>query len=161
MPDPIPTSDLAAAPHPRRHAAPAAASRAEVLAVVERASRVPDGLALLERAPLECVAVLLGVEPRTIERVRVALADPATHAEAARHLAGAAGRRRAPAAPTPAPRPRDPEALLAAARERADGLALLCSAAPETAAIAFGVHPDLVHGARALAARGPGAPPAP
>jgi hypothetical protein len=97
--------------------------------------------------------VLLGVAPRTIERVRVALEDPEVRDEAVRRHAEAVRLRRAPpAAPAPPPAPRDPEALLAAARSRPDGLALLLSAAAEAAAIAFGVHPDLVHGARALAA---------
>jgi hypothetical protein len=150
---------------PRRHrAAPAIASPADVLALVERAAHLREGLALLERAPLECIAVLLGVEPRAVERVRAALEDPALHGEAVRHFNRcAATRPPEPGAPEIRPPPRDPAALLAAARERAGGLALLLGAAPECAAIAFAVHPDLVHRARELAARAglaPGSPPA-
>lgn len=152
MPDRLP---LDAEPRARRHAAPhARASRAEALALVERAAAIPDGLALLERAPLECIAVLLGVEPRAIERVRAALEDPALREEAALRFARAQGRRPARAASAAAAAPSDPEALLRVARARAGGLALLLDAAPEAAAVVFGVHPDLVDRARAAAARG-------
>lgn len=163
MTDRIPSTEPFAEPR-RRRAAPANASRADVLALVERAAHLRDGLVLLERAPLECVAVLLGVEPRAVERVRAALEDPALHGEAARHFARCAATRRAePGAPEVRPPPRDPAALLAAAREREGGLALLLGAAPECAAVAFGVHPDLVHRAREAAARAglaPDSPPA-
>ena len=146
-------------PSPRRRAAhPSHATEEDVRALVERAARVPDGLALLQNAPLECVAVLLGVAPRLVERVRAALEDPAVRDEAARHFTRVSGRRAAArdaaAAESPPPPPRDPEQLVLAARQRPDGLTLLFSAAPEAAAIAFGVHPDLVHGARAAVARG-------
>ncbi len=125
-----------------------------MLALVERAASIPDGLALLERAPLECIAVLLGVEPRTIERVRVALEDPALREEAALRFARAQGRRAPrPAPEAPAPAPSDPEALLRTARGRPEGLAHLLDAAPEAAAILFGVHPELVLRAREVAAR--------
>lgn len=156
MPEILPTNEPAQEHRARRRAGPPSrASLDDVVALVERAARVPDGLVLLERAPLECVAVLLGVDPREIERVRAALEDPAVREEAVRAYQRAAGRRTATvAASSPPPRPRDPEALLLAARQRADGLALLLSTAPEVAAVAFGVHPDLVHGARKLAARG-------
>lgn len=145
----------------RRGGLPARASRAEVLALVETAAGIADGLVLLERAPLECVAVLLRVDPRTVERVRAALEDPAVREEAARRFVDATASRRAAAAPAPAPppRPRDPEALLVAASTRQDGLALLLSAAPEAAAVAFGVHPDLVLRARERAGPGGALPP--
>ncbi len=167
MPESLPTS--AAAEHrARRRHAPPRASEAEVLALVERAAQVPDGLLLLEGAPLECAAVLLGVEPRTIERVRAALEDAAVRAHARRHhLQLTGGRRAIPAAEgatipgAASPReaaPRDAQSLLLAALQREDGVTLLLSAAPEAAAVAFGVHPDLVH--RARDAAGPQAPPA-
>lgn len=164
MPDRLPTTD--ADRHARRRAGPPArASEAEVFALVHRAAAVADGLALLRQAPLECAAVLLGVEPRAVERVRAALEDAALAEAAAlrfeRATAGPCAGERVVAAHAPAPR--DPEALLAAARRRAGGLALLLDTAPECAAIVFGVHPDLVLRARDLAARaapGGGAPPA-
>jgi hypothetical protein len=145
-------------PHPLHETRRAPrASEAEVLALVERASAFADGLALLEGAPLECVAVLLGVSPRTVERVRAALEDPALRAAAARlHGRGAAGSLpRAAATPAAPPRPRDAQALLVAALARDGGVALLLSAAPEAAAVAFGVHPDLVHDARHAAGASP------
>lgn len=147
----------------RRRAPPRAASREEALALAERAASLRDGVALLERGALECVAVLLGVDARLVERVRVALEDPALRDEVARHHARAAGAHRPPASGPPASpeAPRDPEALLAAARAREGGLALLLGAAPECAAIAFGVHPALVHAAREAAARAGLAPGAP
>ena len=164
MPDRVPPTD--AEPRAHRRAAPRAharAAEAEALALVERAAAVPDGLALLQRAPLECVAVLLGVAPRIVERVRAALEDPALREEAALRFAHAAGRRAAAtAAAAPAPAPRDPEALLREAGTRAGGLDLLRDAAPEAAAIVFGVHPDLVDRARQAAGRGgPGGGAAP
>lgn len=152
MPETLPPTASPAAPRARPRLPPRA-PEAEVLALVERAAHLSDALALLEGAPLECVAVLLGVEPRTVERVRAALEDPALRAEAARHHARLRGHRR-PAPPTPPPgrpAPRDAQALLLAALAREGGVALLLTAAPEAAAVAFGVHPDLVHRARASA----------
>jgi len=126
----------------------------EITEVMARTARVPDGLAVLLGAPLECAAILLGMAPAAIERTRLALRDPGVLAGAAALQAGQAPGR--PAARPPRPQaPRDPQQLLQAARQRTDGLALLLSAAPEAAAIAFGVHPDLVHGARAAAAEPP------
>lgn len=126
----------------------------EVRDVIERATRVRDGLALLRGAPLETAAILLGVAPPAIERARASLQDPGVLAGAAALLASAEAGWRVAATPPPRPpAPRDPEQLIDAARKRADGLSLLFSAAPEAAAIAFGVHPDLVHGAREAAAR--------
>ena len=143
MPEPLPPI----APH---DGSPATATEAEVLALVERASAFADGLALLEGAPLECVAVLLGVAPRTVERARAALQDPGLRSAAARHHDRLGAGRRPTSAPPPAaaPRPHDAQALLLAALARDGGISLLLSAAPEAAAVAFGVHPDLVHHAR-------------
>jgi hypothetical protein len=129
------------------------ASETEIRDVVDRAARVADGLALLEGAPLECAAVLLGVSPPAIERVRAAFED-ALARDAARMLFARASARPPTAADDdgarPAP-PRDGEQLLAAATRRPGGLALLLAASPECAAVAFAVHPDLVHAARELA----------
>jgi hypothetical protein len=155
MPDRVPpTEPRHPAARPRRRAP--RASAAEALALVERAAAIPDGLALLEHAPLECAAVLLGVDPGAVERVRAALEEPALRGEAALAFERAAGRRRpaAGAGGSPPPAPSDPAALVTAARRREGGLAVLLDAAPECAAIVFGVHPDLVHRARALLARG-------
>jgi hypothetical protein len=145
-------------PLPTRRTPSAPASAHEVRAVVERAAALPDGLALLRDAPLECAAVLLGVDPRRLDRVRAALADPSAFSEAVRAHARAAGSRRPPADAATGPMPpRDPSALLEAARGREGGVALLLEASAEAAAVVFGVHPALVHRARELAA--PGGPP--
>jgi hypothetical protein len=136
----------------RRRATPARATREEVLAVAERAARIADGFVLLERAPLECVAVLLAVDPRTIERVRLTLEDPSLREEAAERWRACA-HRPAPREPAPPPAPSSPEELLALARQRPDGLPMVLGAAPEAAAVAFGVHPELVLRAREAAAR--------
>jgi hypothetical protein len=138
----------------RVRAQPAPVNDHQIRDVIERATRVRDGLALLRGAPLETAAILLGVAPPAIERARASLRDPGALEHAAALLAGAAASWRAAATPPPRPpAPRDPEQLIDAARRRADGLSLLLSASPEAAAIAFGVHPDLVHGAREVAAR--------
>jgi hypothetical protein len=135
-------------------AKPPRAGDHEISDVIERATRVQDGLALLRCAPLETAAILLGVAPPAIERARASLRSPGALENATALLASAAASWRAAAAPPPRPpAPRDPEQLIDAARKRADGLSLLLSAAPEAAAIAFGVHPDLILGAREFAAR--------
>src|SRR5512143_1601434 len=115
MPDRLPTDPTDVEPRARRRAARESASEAEVLALVERAARIPEGLALLERAPLECAAVLLGVVPRAVERVRVALEDPALREEASLRFVRAADRRAAanPGGSARTPAPRDPAALVA------------------------------------------------
>jgi hypothetical protein len=140
----------------------------EVHALIERAALVADGHALLHLAPLECAAVLLGATPRALEQARAALESPVGRAAAVAIFARAAeGRAFTPPARQPAPAaraPRDPEALLLAAQGRPDGLALLVSAAAESAAIAFGVHPHVVLSARVLAAQrglSPNSPPDP
>ncbi len=140
--------------HPRRAPHGGRASDAEINDVVARAALVADGLALLEGAPLECAAVLLGVAPPAIERVRAALEDDLARAAARVLFARAAGRPRpAPAAEARPAAPRDAAQLLAAANRRPGGQALLLAASAECAAIAFGVHPELVHAARELARR--------
>jgi hypothetical protein len=136
-----------------RRVHPARATEAELRAMLDRAAGAADGQALLRSAPLECAAILLGVEARLLERVRVTLDRPEPGDELAAVL-GAGPSRRRPAADPPSPRTlvRDPHQLIDAARRQADGLDVLLSAAPEAAAIAFGVHPDLVHGAREVVA---------
>ena len=158
MPDLTQTPPLADAP-PRRGPSPPPAEADERRAVVERAAALADGLAILLDAPLECAAVLLGVDPRRLERIRAALAEPTALSEAVRAHARAAGSRRAPpATPAARPPPGDPSALLEAARGRDGGVGLLLEASAEAAAVVFGVHPALVDRARELAARGPAAP---
>jgi hypothetical protein len=146
------TPSAASRPRPHRAAHGGRASETELAHVVHRARSVTNGLALLEGAPLECAAVLLGVPPPAIERARAALADAAARDGAGRHADAAPGLPAAPRGPA-LPAPRDAEALLAAAEARSGGLALLLGASPECAAIGYGVHPGLVHAARDLALR--------
>jgi hypothetical protein len=150
-----PPESVESAARPR--AGGARASEAEVLALVERAARFAEGFALVEAAPLECAAVLLGADPHLVERVRASLTDPSIRDRARDAFARALALRPPPApAPAPAPDrtpPRRAETLLDAATARPGGLTLLLSAAPEAAAVLFGVHPDLVHRTRDLAAR--------
>jgi hypothetical protein len=126
----------------------------EVRALVERAARVEHGRALLHLAPPECAAVLLGERPPAVERVRAALEDRRTRDAALALFARALGSRppRAPrSAAPPLPTPRRAEEVLRDAQARPDGLAVLLSAAAECGAITFGVHPEVVLAARALA----------
>jgi hypothetical protein len=153
------STDRSSQPGHRPDAPPDRATSAELHAIVERAAHLEGGLALLESAALECAAVLLGVAPRQVERIRLALRDPHARAEVAALLTALAAVPAAPPVRPPRPAaPRDPEQLAQAARQRADGLSLLFSACPEAAAIAFGVHPDLVPGARKIADRRAGPP---
>ena len=127
------------------------------LELVRRSAVHPDGLALLERGQLECVAVLLGVHPRDVERARVALDAPGARTAAAEAAAkvGAEGGALPALAGRPAPEsvPRAPEGVLREAERRGGGLELLASSAPECAAIVFGVTPAVVLAARELLAR--------
>jgi hypothetical protein len=153
---PVEAAQRAGSPrsHPVR-GTPAAVLDPAIQLVIERAAALPRGLALLHRAPLECVAVRLATHPQWIARARAALEDGAKRAAVlgcftwAAHQGG-----RAPAkAQAGAPRPRSPEELVSAADERPGGVAVLASASIEYAAIIFGVHPDLVLAARELVAR--------
>jgi len=134
---------------------PAAVLDPAIRLIIERAAALPRGLALLHRAPLESVAVQLATHTHCVARARDALEDGETRAAALECFAWAVRRGgRAPVSPQPdAPLPRSPEDLFRAAEERPASLAVLASASIEYAAIAFGVHPDLVFAARQLVAR--------
>lgn len=66
----------------------------DVLRIVQRSAGVPRGLALLHRAPVESVAVTLGIHPRDVERARAALELPGPRALAIEEFARAARRHR-------------------------------------------------------------------
>jgi hypothetical protein len=154
---PRPAQARARPPRSReRSRTPAGALDPATRRVVEHAAALPRGLAVLDRAPLECVAVLVGAHPGAVARARAALGSADTRAAVLDVFARAA-RRDADARPEPrgaAPRLRTPEDLLRVGSERPGGLALLEAASVECAAIAFGVHPELVLAARALLGRG-------
>lgn len=124
----------------------------EVLELLERSTAIPRGLAFVRRAPLDSVAVTLGVHPRVVEHA----CDCLDHAEARkmmiRFFANALERRRSRMPPSPLKQEEagDPEQLLAAAEAHPLGLEFLAEAPFETAAVIFGVHPFLVLRAREL-----------
>lgn len=67
----------------------------DVRDVVQRSAGVPRGLALLHRAPVESVAVTLGVHPRDVERARAALETPGQRALAIEEFTRAVERNQA------------------------------------------------------------------
>jgi hypothetical protein len=118
---------------------------------VARSAALPRGLALLHRGPVELVAAHLGVPVRVVEHARACLDGVERpllleiHA-AARALLDAPGRvRPAPAAA------RGPEEVLREAHHHALGLDFLVGGHLEAVAVAYGVHPEVVLAARALA----------
>jgi hypothetical protein len=124
--------------------------------LVLRAAAHPDGLALVLHGQLECVATLLRVHPRAVERARRALEDPAVRAAAEAALAGARDRIAAlevPVAPPAAAPRRSAEAVVREAERREGGVELLASGSPECAAVVFSVTPAVVLAARELLAR--------
>jgi hypothetical protein len=128
----------------------------DVRDAVERSAAIRRGLAILHRSPPEVVAAMIGVHVRAVEAARERLEEPQER-HRLRQLFARSLERREPAAPPPAAPParRDPLELIAEAERREGGLDFLIRAHPETVAIAFAVHPELVHRARALlAARG-------
>jgi hypothetical protein len=66
----------------------------DVRVVVQRSAVVRRGLALLHRAPVESVAVTLGVHPREVERARAALEAPGQRALAIAEFVRAVQRQR-------------------------------------------------------------------
>ncbi len=76
---------------------------ADVRDLVQRSAGVHRGLALLHRAPVESVAVTLGVHPAAVERARAALDSPAQRALAIEEFTRAVQRQRADALASAAP----------------------------------------------------------
>jgi hypothetical protein len=128
----------------------------EIRVLAARCAVLPRGLALLHRGPIEYVAAALRATPALVERARAALEVPGEREVLVQDYVVA---RRAPPAAGPsteeAPAPRDARGLADAAAGHAFELAFLMDSSIETAAIAFGVHPDVVAQAREIvAARG-------
>lgn len=130
----------------------------ELAELVLRGARSGHEFAFLARAPLETVATSLGVHAHAVDRAREHLRDPARRDRLEREFV------RASQFPPPAAdaaggdgekaSPSDHEELIAASERHPLGVDFLVRAPLETAAIAFGVHPDVVSAARArLAAR--------
>jgi len=64
----------------------------DVRDLLQRSAGMPRGLALLHRAPIETVAVRLGVHPDAVERARAALESPEQRASAIEEFVRAAQR---------------------------------------------------------------------
>lgn len=134
----------------------------EVENLLERAASLPRGLAFLHLAPLESVAIALGVDARLVERVRRQLEDPADRRVVIEAFQGAVLRwQRGPrpdcfpmrTLPVDAQAPMSPEELIRAAEGHYLGLSFLVEAPLETVAVTFGVHPLAVLEARGLLER--------
>ena len=129
----------------------------EILELLERSTAIPRGLAFVHCAPLDSVAVTLGVHPHVVEHACDCLDHAEARAMMIRFFARALERRRSrmPPAPPREEAPADPEQLIRTAEAHPLGLEFLLHAPFETAALMFGVHPFVVLGARErLAERG-------
>jgi len=129
----------------------------EVLDVIERSARLPHGLAFVHLAPLDCVALTLGVHPRLVELARACLDRPEERGPIIREYVSAVARvGREPPAPAPhgeAPVPKGPEDLILLAERHPLGIEFLARAPLETAAVIFAAHPDAVSQAREILSR--------
>jgi len=128
----------------------------EVLDLLERSTAIPRGLAFVHRAPLDSVAITLGVHPSVVEHACDCLDHAEQRAMLIRHFVLALERRRSRVPPAIVREPvEDPEQLIADAEHHALGVQFLLCAPFETAAITFRIHPAVVLRAREiLAARG-------
>jgi len=126
----------------------------QVCDAVERSAALRRGLALLHKAPAEIVAAAIGVNALAVEEARHRLEQPGDR-RLLLDLFARALEQRGAGAPTATPspsRPRDPQDLIREAERGHHGLDFLRGAHPETVAITFAVHPELVHRARELLA---------
>jgi hypothetical protein len=136
----------------------AAAPWPEVLHLMRNVACLPHGLALVEFGARDTVATMLAVAPGVVDEARGALADPGRRQALLDAYESAAALRtrdfegfceHCPARAGD-PAPWCPLALLREAEQRPAGLELLTSAALETAATLFAVHPFVVLGAREI-----------
>jgi hypothetical protein len=164
-PAPVPAFAYQPAPLASTPAAPAELELPPAIRdLVDRCAAFHRGLAFVHRAPPECVAAALGVTVPLVECTRAALElGPERVALIRAHAAAVERRRRLPPAPVPTCTPprRGAEDVVREAEGHALGVQFLLCAPFETAAIAFGVHPDVVLEARELLARRGVAPEAP
>jgi hypothetical protein len=128
----------------------------ELRELVERVSIVPRSLGFLHRAPIDTIAIVLGVDPFVVDRARTMLETPEGRRLLITELRKA--RSRPPVlAPRPvetsrcAPPPAETvEELIHRAEEHPLGLRFLMDAPLETVAITMGSHVFLVAEARAF-----------
>jgi hypothetical protein len=125
--------------------------------LIRRVASVPRGLAFLDVGQLECVAITFDVHPDVVLEARAFLATPerraalladvrslqAEHPEPWHH----------PRPPEPVHGPRTAAALVRAAEHHEYGVRFLLESPPETVAVIFHVHPNVVFRARKLFAR--------
>ncbi len=119
----------------------------EIALLIERSAELRRGLAFVNRAPVESVAVTLGVHPTTVDRARDCLAAPELRPSVIREFQRAVTRRSSAPPPPPAPAREEPDVLRDALRHPR-GLEFVLRAPIETVAISFGVHPEDVVAAR-------------
>ncbi len=129
----------------------------ELAQLIERSAQLRRGLAFVNRAPVESVAVTLGVHPLTVDHARDCLATPGRRKSVIREFQRAVERHRSspppPPAPAVTPRPATHVELLRDAELHPYGLEFIVRAPIETVAISFGVHPKHVIDARDVLAR--------
>jgi Tat protein secretion system quality control protein TatD with DNase activity len=120
----------------------------EIALLIERSAELRRGLAFVSRAPVESVAVTLGVHPRTVDHARDCLATPEMRSGMIREFQRAVVRRAS--RPPPCSRPlagalpeptREEPDVLREAMTHPYGLEFVMRAPLESVAISFGVHP--------------------
>ena len=131
----------------------------EVNELIRRLASFPRGVAFLDTGALECVAIVFGVCPDVILEVRGYLASHPTREWFLDQVRQAHSDHPEPwHAPRPqlgslTPGPRTAAALARAADTHEYGISFLLESPPETVAVVFHVHPQLVLRARAVFTR--------
>lgn len=134
---------------------------AELTDVLDRAAAHPRGLAFLHLAPVESVAVTLGVDARAVDHARASLEDRARRGEVIEAYQRAVERQRRDPATRPAPPARqvqappvvDPADLARTAEKHPLGAEFFMGAPLETVAVIFAAHPFVVLKAREILAQ--------
>lgn len=131
----------------------------EVLELIARSTALRRGLAFVNNAPIDSVAVALGVHAHAVDRARDCLERTDARKLVLREYSRALEQRRSapppPLSPRNMPAPHAPDDVIQKAYEHPLGVQFLLCAPLETAAITFAVHPDVVSEARGrLAQRG-------
>ena len=130
---------------------------AEMEVLLDHLARRPDGWEFLSRAPLENAAVMLEVPPAVIDQARSWLESVEGRARLTWALLDIRRKHREITAREPGRRPRpglprnmDPRTLLNELEAYPAGPDFVRRGPPETLAVLFGVHPEVVFAARKL-----------
>jgi hypothetical protein len=120
--------------------------------LLDRCAGLRRGLAFVHRAPPECVAAALGVPVAVVEWAQACLDRGPQRLRIIQAYAVALERHHLAAEPRPACAPprRGPEEVIRQAEGHPLGVQFLLCAPFETAAISFGVHPEVVMDAREI-----------